>query len=325
MFYIFHGEDNPTKEETLANLLIKLGDPATLELNTTRFDGLVPISQLRQAAETIPFLAPARVVIVSDLFAAKPDKQYLKDLFDFLPAVPDTTRLIFMESQALRDNHPAITLANQEATGHQRAFLLPRGAQLERWIQQRVEKKGGQMAAPAAALLASMIGNDLRILDNELEKLVLYQGSDSGKIIEVADVLLLSPFVAEASIFDLVDALGSRNERAAVTLYQRKLNEGADPFYLFSMFIRQFRLLIQVKELADEGYSTSAIARELNLHEFVAGKLYQQGRGFDMPELEKVYRHLLRIDVSVKSGRADIQTELDLLIPKLTISISESM
>lgn len=320
MFYIFHGEDTHTKSEKLAALLSRYGDPAMLELNTTRFSGLVPISTLRQAAETIPFLTPIRIVLVSDFFTAKPGKETIKELLTFLPNVPDTTRLIFLESQTLRKNHPVIVLANQEDQGLVRSFPLPEGGQINRWIVQQVIKRGGEISSQAAHLLASLVGNDLQILGNELDKLVAYKESSSSIMIEVDDVALLSPYVAEASIFDLVDALGNRNEKRAATLYQRKLNEGADPFYLFSMFVRQFRLLIQVKELADEGHAAPTIARELKLHDFVVGKLNQQARGFSMQELERIYQHLLEIDVAVKSGKSDIRTTLDLLVAQLTIA-----
>ena len=318
MFYIFHGEDDHKKNETLTQLLGRLGDQGMLDLNTTRFSGQVSLSDLRQAVDTIPFLAPARVVIVDDLFVTNPGKAYMEELLSFLPKVPDSTRLLFLESQVLRGNHPVITLANRDEQGLERSFPLPEGNQVDRWILRQAQKKGGEVSPRAAHLLASIIGNDLHILDNELEKLVVYKASATTKTIEEDDVTLLSPYFAEASIFDLVDALGNRNEREASILYQRKLNEGVDPFYLFSMFVRQFRLLIQVKELAEDGYSPPAIARELRLHEFVTNKIYGQARGFTLTELELVFRHLLHVDVRVKTGKADLQTELDLLIAKLT-------
>ena len=319
MFYIFHGEDEHTKQETLSKLLARLGDQAMLDLNTTRFSGVVPLTTLRQTAETVPFLAPARVVVVADLLAAKPGKQYMDELIEFLPKVPDTTRLIFLETQTLRENHPLVKLAQEEEEGIERAFPLPEGGELDRWIGQQAQKKGGEISAPAAHLLASLVGNDLHILDNELEKLVNYKTSASSPTIEAEDVALLSPYVAEVSIFDLVDAIGNRDERRATALYQKKLEEGTDPFYLFSMFTRQFRLLIQVRELMDAGYDAPAVARELSLHKFVAGKLYGQAHGFDLEELERVYRHLLEMDLAVKSGQADIRTALDLLVAGLTV------
>jgi DNA polymerase III subunit delta len=101
-------------------------------------------------------------------------------------------------------------------------------------------------------------------------------------------------------------------------LLQQKFNEGADSFYLFSMFIRQFRLLIQVKELADAGQRPSAIGQRMKLHSFVAGKLHQQCAQFSLPQLEQIYRHLLEVDVAVKTGRNDMTTALNLLVAVLT-------
>jgi DNA polymerase-3 subunit delta len=190
---------------------------------------------------------------------------------------------------------------------------------VERWIHKRVEQKHGHISREAARLLAVNVGNNLDILDNELDKLVAYTDNGEGTI-ESADVLRLSPYVAEANIFDLVDALGNRNGKRASLLLQQKLNEGTEPFYLFSMFVRQFRLLIQVKELADAGYRPQGIARELKQHSFVVGKLHQQARGFNMAELEKIYHHLLEIDIAAKTGEADMRTALDLLLANLTVT-----
>jgi DNA polymerase-3 subunit delta len=152
------------------------------------------------------------------------------------------------------------------------------------------------------------------LLENEVEKLVLYKGQE---MIEVEDVSLLCPYVAEASIFDLVDALGERKGQTAAQLLHKKSQEGTDPFYLFAMFIRQFRLLIQVKELSDDGHPPNDIAKTLKLHPFPTGKLHQQSKNFSMPQLEQIYAHLLDIDINVKTGRTDLITALDLLVAGL--------
>ncbi len=86
------------------------------------------------------------------------------------------------------------------------------------------------------------------------------------------------------------------------------------------MFVRQFRLLIQVKELADAGYRVPGISAEIKQHSFVVGKLYQQARGFSLQELEQIYRHLLDIDIAVKTGQADMLTSLELMVANLTIT-----
>jgi DNA polymerase-3 subunit delta len=312
MFYLFHGDDDFSQTETLQTLLARLGDPGMLELNTTRFNGLMSFADLQQACSALPFLAPVRVVIVTDLFAAKPDRAFLDKLLDFLPQLPDFTRLFFLESQTLPANHRMLKAAKNLENGYLRRFERPQGNDVMKWIQTRAVEKGGRFSPRAASLLASNAGNDLQLLENEVEKLVLYKGPEAE--VDEDDVLLLSPYAAEASIFDLVDAIGGRDGRRAAALFQQKLAEGTDPFYLFTMFVRQFRLLLQVKELAEEGRAAAAIASELRIHPFVANKLLQQSRGFTLPQLEEIYRHLLEIDVGNKTGQTDLLTALHLLV-----------
>ncbi|RMH01240.1 MAG: DNA polymerase III subunit delta [Chloroflexi bacterium] len=315
MFYIFHGDDELSKKETLGKLIGRLGDPAMLDLNTARFEGQVSFSELRQACDTVPFLAKVRLVIVENLLSSDLSKGYLNELVAYLPQMPETTRLVFLESKVLRGSHPVVKLAEQDERGYVKVFSRPEGAALTRWIAQRVAVKNGRISSRAAHLLATNVGNDLNVLENELEKLVLYAGD---RQIEEGDVIRLSPYAAEVSIFDLVDAVGNRNQRKAALLLQQKLLEGTDPFFLFAMFVRQFRLLIQVKELAQEGERPSAIASALKLHNFVAEKLFRQAQQFSMAQLEQIYRHLLDVDVAVKTGRNDMETALNLLVAGLT-------
>ncbi len=128
MFYVFHGDDEHSQKETLDKLLTRLGDPSMLSLNTTRFKGIMPFSDLRQACDAIPFLAPARVVIVEGLFAAKPDKKFVDTLLAYLPQIPEKTRLIFLESKALRENHRLLKLAHAEPKGVVGLFARPHGS-----------------------------------------------------------------------------------------------------------------------------------------------------------------------------------------------------
>lgn len=315
MFYIFHGDDAHSQKETLNELLARLDDPAMLELNTTRFRGPVNLGQLRQACDSIPFLAKRRVVIVENSLSHSTARDFVDQLIAYLPQLPEFTRLFFLESQALRSNHRLLTFVEKQENGYVRAFTRPEGRALEQWVQQRVQEGGGEIEPHAVHMLVSSAGNDLALLANEVEKLVLYR-LDRGPI-TAEDVAVLCPHVAEASIFDLVDALGARNGHAAAALLQTKLAEGADPFYLFAMIVRQFRLLVQAKELAQSGLRPPAIASRLKIHSFVAGKIYQQSQQFSLPQLEHIYQHLLQTDVGVKTGQADMVTALSLLVAGL--------
>ena len=313
MFHLFHGQDTYSQRETLTALLAKEGDPDMLSLNTTRLDNRITFAELQSACDAMPFLSRVRVVLVQDLFSSIPDKAFMEKLEAYLPELPKATRLI--------------RLAQEKKVGYDRKFDPPRGGYLERWVRTHVEERGGRIAPQAAALLAANVAGErdergnalsaLSALANEIEKLVLYKGSEAT--IEAADVALLSPYAAEDTIFELVDALGNRQTARAAELFQDKINEGAAPFYLFSMFIRQFRLLIQARYLLDQGERAAGIAEQMKQKSFVAEKLARQARNFTLPQLEQIYRRLLEIDVDAKTGKADLMTSLYLLVAGLTV------
>lgn len=319
MFYIFHGEDRHSQQEALAKLVHKMGDPSMLELNTTRLNGSISLDQLQQATAVPPFLAKYRLVLVYDLFAAKLEKPFVDKLVAYLPQLPETTRLFFLEGKPLASNHALVKAAEKAENGFVRRFDKPEGAALEKWIREQVAERHGRIHGRAVQQLAINAGNNLQLLANELDKLILYKGGDQE--ISSDDVALLSPYAAEASIFDLVDALGNRNSKRASLLLQQKFSEGADPFYLFTMIVRQFRLLIQVKALAEKGEKAAAIGQTLKLHSFVAGKLYQQSQGFSLSQLKQIYQHLLEIDIGSKTGRQEMPTALSLLVANLTLTL----
>jgi len=316
MFYIFHGDDSHSQREYLVKLTAKFGDHGMLDLNTTRFEGYVSFRDLSQASDAMPFLAPVRLVIIEGLLSSKKvDKPYQESLIAYLTQMPASARLVFLEPKTLSAKNAFIKLADKADNGYVKKFSQPEGRELEKWIQKRAVEKEGNISLRAVHMLSTNIGSNLALLDNELEKLILYKENAE---ITANDVELLSPYLAEASIFDLVDALGNRNEKKAAMLLQKKFNEGTDPFYLFSMFIRQFRLLIQVKEAGQDGSRPPAISQQLKMHSFVVGKLHQQCQQFSLPQLEKIYRHLLDVDVQVKTGRNDLTTALNLLVAVLT-------
>ncbi len=317
MFFLFHGDDTYSKRQFLAKQQAKLGDPEMLALNTAELDGkTVTLAEIKGACNAMPFLAPKRLVLVDDLIKNKPPKELFNGLIAWLPTMPETTNLIFLESKAVSAANKLIKLAAKDKkVGYVKLFERPQGRALEKWISQCVADGGGTIAPRAVNMLAVNVGNDLVALTNEIEKLVVYK---NGEQIEAADVEQLSPYAAESSIFMLVDAIGTRNGKTAASLLHEQLTAGVDPFYLFSMIIRQFRLLLQVRECREANMPAKDIASAVGMHPFVAQKLSQQVRNFSLSQLEKIYSHLLNIDVGVKTGKSDMTTSLNLLIATLT-------
>jgi DNA polymerase-3 subunit delta len=97
-----------------------------------------------------------------------------------------------------------------------------------------------------------------------------------------------------------------------------RLLESEDEFALWGMVIRQFRLLIQAREILDARGNQNDMARALGVHPFVAEKAAQQAARFSIDSLEFIYRRLLAIDEGVKTGQVTLDLALDTLVVELT-------
>jgi DNA polymerase-3 subunit delta len=325
-FYVLHGEDEFSRSETLSSFKRRLGPADTVDLNTTVLDGKrVTLSELHHVCDAVPFLADRRLVIVEGLLSrltarkgrplSDAKQKLLEDLKEYLPHLPPTTRLVLVEDRSLPATHPVVKLAKEEQRGYVKRFEQPDTRALPRWIRERAQRHGGDIEPRAAHRLAAVVGADLRLLDQEIIKLVTFRDGE-GAITET-DVETLVPYSQDAVIFDLVDALGHRDGSTAAQTLHRLIEEGEHPLGLLGMIIRQFRLLIQVKTLKAEGASSRDIAKALGVHPFPARKLYNQSTHFTPDQLEKVYRYLSETDLDIKTGKVDPEVALDLLVAGL--------
>jgi DNA polymerase-3 subunit delta len=124
--------------------------------------------------------------------------------------------------------------------------------------------------------------------------------------------------VQEQSIFELADAMGKRDTSSALGLLHDQLTHNAEPLYLLAMIARQFRLLLQVRDLAARGLNPDDIRTQLGLHPFVVRKVLEQSRNFSMDRLDAIYRRLLETDIAMKTGHGDPGVNLDVLVVEST-------
>lgn len=330
MFYVFHGPDELTRTETLAALKGQLGDPTVADLNTTYLDGkAVTLPQIQEACGAMPFMSDRRLVVVTgylkrlhgDDEKGRSDKAALQSLADYLPHLPPTARLIFVEDEELPGKHPIVVLAEKRHPGHVRKFGVPtREGDLADWIEQRVKGKGARIDGAAATALAVAVGHDTRLLDSELDKLITYVDGEQPTI-TTEHIALLVPYLGEANIWKMVDAIGQRNARQALQHLHLLLEE--DPrdkerwLQLMGMIIRQFRILIQVKEMVEHGHSTAVIAKQVGLKDWVADKARRQAMNFSLAQIEAIYGRLLATDLAIKTGKMDTLLAMDTLVAGL--------
>jgi DNA polymerase III subunit delta len=331
-FYLLHGPDEFASAEFVAELKDKMGDPALASLSTTLFDGrTVTLPDLKSVCDTLPFLTKRRLVIVEGWLtklmgkseadpedgappASASTKETLTALTAYLPELPETTALVFVEKRTLPASHAVLKSAHNQVWALIRLFEVPAGPGRVNWIEKRAKAEGGEFSRAAAQALAAA-EDDPRALGQEIVKLLTYAAY--ARPVEAADVELLTPAGGESKIFDMVDAMGQRRGQAA-TSELHKLLEQQEALYVLSMIVRQFRLILQSKELLEAGQNPGEVAQRLGLHPYAAGKICNQANNFSLPALEHIYHRLLEYDIDIKTGRIEAATALDALVASLT-------
>jgi len=255
-----------------------------------------------------------------------------RQLTAYLPVLPETTHLFFVEPETLVPSHPVLKLAQAEEAKKraepQRSeegkrkdlpwlqhFPSLKDDDLPGWIRRTARDKKGEIDEEAARQLSRLTGGNLRMLDQELDKLLVYA---DGRSVTAADVRAVVSYSRETAIFDLVDCVGRRETDHALRLLHWFLEEGEAPLYLLAMLARQIRILIQVSELQQQGRTQADIASRLALHPYAAGKALAQARNFTLDQLEAAHRRVVETDWAIKTGQAGEILALDLLVVGLT-------
>ena len=120
----------------------------------------------------------------------------------------------------------------------------------------------------------------------------------------------------QVDVFSLVDAMAGRDAPNALRSLGKLLEE-QDAFSLFGMVVRQFRLLLQTREVLDEGGGADRVAAELRQPPFVAQKLTRQAQRFGLTELESIHRRLLDMDEAAKTGQMPLDLALQTFVAGL--------
>ncbi len=285
-------------------------------MNTARLEArAVSDEELNNAVNAMPFLAEKRLVFLSGPSARTSAPAARQKFLDFLLAAPPSTLVVMHEAVEPREaaKHWLVKRA-EKGDLKAEAFFMPRLKEMPGWIMAEAKRQKGQIEPAAAARLAEMVGEDTRAAAQEITKLLTYV--DFARSVTLADVEIVSVVSAQGDVFALVDALGSGNGKKAQKVLHQLL-EDEDAMALWGMVIRQFRLLLQAREIIEARGGSLQVQQALGLHEFVAGKVTEQARRFSLSVLEAIYHKLLEIDEGAKTSQVPLDLALDTLIVEL--------
>jgi DNA polymerase III subunit delta len=319
VIYILHGDDRLAIQRFEGELLRRMGDPSMAELNTSRLDGRhASLDDVRSAAYAMPFLAERRLVILTSPLSLAGPAAAQKRFIELLEGVPESTALVLVIHDELERGKWLVlgkhAWFGRWAEEHKPRFFWqacarPAQSAMPDWLRKQAKKMGGELSPEAAVALAGQIGSDTLLAGQELEKLLTY--TNRARPVSAADVELLVSPGGQVGVFEVIDLIAAGTPAPALRLLATLLDQSS-PSEVFALAIRQFRILIQVREVLDEPGGPGRVYTELPGTAFL-NKYIQQAARFTLPALEATYHRLLEMDAAMKSSQLTPELALELL------------
>jgi len=292
-----------------------------------------PIFDVLDRAQTPSLMAPFQVIFVrnvrqlytrgakKDEFAAleryfkSPNPQALLIFVaDFLRIPTDTRRMEMDDknrferlTETLGEHCGMIELAR---VGEEDAM---------RWAVVTAQAAETKLEPDAARELVDALGADMMLIASELEKLLLYT-SGRGRI-TLGDVETMVLAAKQRSLYELTDAISSRNTARALALLHGLLNSsdaGEDAaighLYMLARTFRQMLVIVE-KNVRDSRAMWQALWQGFRMPPFAADDLIRQARRYkSRRELTRAIRLIARADLELRSSPPDKRLVLERLV-----------
>ncbi len=268
----------------------------------------------------IPFLAEKRLVVLENLLSATGKKDVQTSVNERLEGenIPDTTVVIFWEGK----NKPKTDVAKKmhkllAKEKFAQEFSELAGIHLNQWVIGEVISRGGKVSRQAVQYIVKHVGSDMWRLHSLIDQLISYTDDEIG----IKEVGLFLEETSDDNIFNLIDAIVAGQSKKVYHMIRQQYALGEDAQYIHSMLVRQFRILLQLRDLyeRDDAMRSDEFAKKLNLHPFVVKKSFPFVKKYNGETLKKIFKKLRDIDIKTKTGQGGQQVLIDIFVGRQMI------
>ena len=304
--YLLYGDEDYLRKQ-YKDKLLKALMPDGDTMNFNRYEGKdIEIGEVIDQAETLPFFADRRVILIEDSGLCKAGGEQFAEYLS--NSSPDT--VIIMNESAV-DKRSKVFKAVTSA-GRAVEFTSQPAETLQKWILGRVKKEGKNIDSRALNLLLERTGTDMTTINVELEKLFSYtMGRPAITAKDVDDIITVS---TSSKVFDMIAAIAEKRQSAALEMYHDLLEHKETPFGILALITRQFNMMLQVSELMDEGKGVKSIADTMGISTYIEQKYERQVKNFGYRSLRRALDACAEADENVKIKGMNPELSVELLI-----------
>lgn len=304
--YLLYGDEEYLKRQYKNRLKEAIIDKDDT-LNFSYFEGKDANSkEIIENLKTMPFFSDRKLMIIknSGFFKKAND-----DFFEFIDNIPEYNIIIFLETEV--DKRSKI-YKKVKTKGYECEFVAPNEGKLVSWIATLLKKEGKKILAQNASYLVNMVGNNMDMLNFEVEKLISYSLDDEEITREMIDEICY--FQVSGKIFDMIEAFSNKEQKKAINLYYDLLATKEPPLKILSLIIRQLNLILQLKDLEKRNNNLKERQQIMGIAPFIYNKIERYSKQFDITSLKKAINKCVETEFDIKSGRINDVIGVELLI-----------
>lgn len=304
-FYLLYGREDYLKKlyrDKLRNAIIPEDDT----MNYSHYEGKdLNLKELSQVAQTLPFFNNRRLIVIenSGLFKNQ------SELADMLKASPESTFFLFIEEEVDKRNK-LFKLIKDNGTVSEMNGLDEKNLKL--FVASLFQQEAKKISENTVTYLLDKCGPDMMNLRNEADKLVSYCMERDVITPEDIDAVITTQITGK--IFQMIDAIGTKQQNKALELYYDLLALREKPMSILFLITRHFNILLQVKDLLSTGFSPQVISEKVGVPPFAASKYIGQSKNFSSRRLKEALEYGADVEEQVKTGRMVEKIGIELLI-----------
>lgn len=304
--YLLYGEERYLIRQYRDKLKKAIIDPDDT-MNISSYEGGdVDVKELIIAADTMPFFAERRLILVQD---SKLFKKSTKELAEYMSQIPDTAYFVFVEDEV--DEKGNLFQAVKKA-GSAVKFVTPKEDILRKWIIGRISKEGKDITQAAYQRFIDMTGTDMENIEKELEKLICY--TMEKKAIEIADVEAVTTEQISSKIYELINLIANHKQTQALDMFYDLLAQKEKISRILYSMTKHFESLLTIKIMTSQGFHVKEIEDRTGLKDWMIKRYLGQAKSFSIEQLEKAVQDGVRYETDIKTGHIEEQIAVELFI-----------
>ncbi len=320
--YFIYGEEKYLVKHYTNLLEKKIVDPAFADFNLHFYDGKsLDFEEIAIAAESLPMMSEYACLLIKDLPADSLNDEDFKKLENIIKDIPEST-VILISLPTLSVNMKSAKgkkiLSCFEKYGTVVEFGHFSSQQLVRLIEKGAKERGCIFNSSEAGYLLTIIGDDMSVVLNELEKICAYKKEGNITKADIDAVVVKS---MQARAFDLTKALVANNCDTAMSILDTLFSMKEEPINILGAIITSYVDMYRAKVYISGGKRAVDAAEDFNYRnkEFRLTNAAKTISKYSMKQLRSFLEVLSEADTMLKSSSTDGRLVLEQTITKLLL------